>query len=186
MADDPIAGSIARVRKEMPDVAGVSIEPQGAIMGTLARGGQAHTSPFGNVTYNPSALQGLSSDELDNVFTHELTHSRQAQREGLGEKAMTFWQSIAPRWAGGRDYPTAGGDPRNFSPAELEGFQAEKDRSLAKGLNLPDPITGERDIMLPDPALEAKYGRKPLQAPAELAPPRKAKKALSRPLRRSR
>lgn len=137
--DESAQRAIAKVRGEMPDVSNVSVNPSSSNM--LARffmpkQSIATTNPFtGNVTYNPDQLTGMSQGEIENTIAHELTHSRQAAAEPFYKVLMNALNPMRP------DYYDR--------PEELVAFQAEKDRTLAKHLSVPDPITGNRDIPLP-------------------------------------
>lgn len=144
-----LAKSIAKIRKEMPDQANTPIEPQG-FFGRMFTNPQARAtaSPWtGNVSYNPEAMSQLTPDQADNVFTHELTHSRQVQQMPYLQRLMGVGRAMIP------------GMEENYwqRPRELEAYQAEKDRSTRLGLpNMEDPISGARDIELPAPSQRRK------------------------------
>lgn len=145
---------IKKVRAENPDVADVAIKPAGFMAKLFAnKSARAIANPFtGNVTYFPERMASMSEPEQENVFHHELQHSRQARASSPLQKLMAIGKNVL-------------GMEEEYSrrPRELEAFQAEKDRSRRLGLNLPDPYTGARDIQLPPMSAR----RKPLDYYAE-------------------
>jgi len=136
---------IKKVKQEMPDQAATSVEPSGFLGKFLSRGANASTSPWtGNVSFNPEMMDKMSPDEMENTFTHELTHSRQIQEKPWMNRFLDVGKSMLPGFLGG-------GDESYYQrPRELEAFQAEKDRTLSHNIrNMPDPMNARRDIELP-------------------------------------
>lgn len=136
--DQQIALAKQRVQQEMPDVADTSVSPMG-FLGGLRRGAQAVTSPFtGSVSYNPSALEGQSQDNIDQIMAHELTHSRQAQQMPWYEKATQpltgLKNSLGDILQGATGSRLGLGYSYGQRPEELEAFQTENDRMLKLGL----------------------------------------------------
>lgn len=152
MPEDRYKASINKVKKEMPDVSDVDVQPTGFFGRLLSGGGDASgtravASPWtGNVSYNPGAMSKLSPDEMDNVFTHELTHSRQIRNTPYLGRAANVFKSMLPGFLGGDESYTQ-------RPREMEAYQAERDRTARLGLrNMPDPVSGAKDIeLLPTP-----------------------------------
>lgn len=103
----------------------------------------------GHILYNPDTVKGLSDNEKEDIMTHELTHTRQAQQ--------TPWWKMAYNTFAGNNNPPAGlpassplNSPYQWNPLEMEAFQAERNRNmLTPGYS--DPQTGARDIPLPSP-----------------------------------
>ena len=135
--------AIRKVKQENPDVADVSIEPSGFLSKFLSSGANASASPWtGNITYNPNMMNRMSPDEAENIFTHELTHSRQIKNTPYLQRFLNVGKSLLPGFAGGEE-------EYYQRPRELEAFQAEKDRTARMNLrNIPDPMTGRKDIEL--------------------------------------
>lgn len=137
--DQQIALAKTQMQKEMPDVAGTSIQPMGWLSHALApSGAQAITNPLtGSVYYNPAAMEGQSQNEVTNTLAHELTHSRQAQSQP--------WSS---RILGGLKEAFSPSVPYEQRPYEMEAFQTERNRDLANhvgnygDIQLPSPIQG--------------------------------------------
>lgn len=130
-----------KVRQEMPDVSNVPIEPAGFFGRLFGGNASATASPWtGNVSYNPEVMNRLSQDRAENVFAHELTHSRKIRNTPYLQRLMNVGRSMIP-----------GMEESYYNrPREMEAYQAERDRSTRLGLpNMPDPITGRRDIELP-------------------------------------
>jgi len=147
--DDAVQKGLVKVRKEMPDMAGKKV---GSSSGSLARffmpsTAQAVTNPFtGNVTYNPEALKGSSQDEIENMLTHEFTHSRQTDNTPFYKILGELFQRDARVPEG----TTGLKDPYHWRSRELEAFQAERDRTVKNKLPwMRDPQTGQGDVMLP-------------------------------------
>lgn len=136
---------IKKVKQEMPDQAATSVEPSGFLGRFLSRGANASTNPFtGSVSFNPDMMDKMSPDEMENTFTHELTHSRQVQDTPFLSRFGNVAKSMLPGFLGG-------GDEEYYQrPRELEAFQAEKNRTLSHNLrDMPDPMNARRDINLP-------------------------------------
>lgn len=131
--------SIKKIRAENPDVADVDISPAGPIARFFAKkNARAIANPFtGNVTYFPERMSAMSEPEAENVFAHELQHTRQTRAMNPLQRLMSLGRSML------------GEEEYGMRPRELEAFQVEKDRSRRMGYNLPDPYTGARDIQLP-------------------------------------
>lgn len=136
---DKFQRSIDKVKSEYPDVADVSVKPGNWLEEKLAgKKAWASASPWtGNVTYFPERMGNMSDPEAENVFAHELTHSRQTRAMSPMQRLIAVGRSML------------GEEPYHERPRELEAFQAMKDRSRAQGYNLPDPYTGATDIQLP-------------------------------------
>jgi hypothetical protein len=143
------SANIKKIKQEMPDVSDVDVQPAGPIARFFSKAGsRATANPFtGNVTYYPQQMEaeGLSPEAINNVFTHELTHSRQIQNTPLLQRFANVGRSLLPGFLGG--------DESYYErPREMEAYQAERDRTARLGLrNIPDPMTGARDIELPSP-----------------------------------
>jgi len=133
--------SIQRVRQEQPDQARTPIEPTGWLGKLFGGKATATASPWsGDISYNSDNMNNLSQDQSDNIFTHELTHSRQIQNTPYLERFTNALKSIIP----GMD------EDYHNRPREMEAYQAERDRSSRLALpNMADPVTGRRDIELP-------------------------------------
>jgi hypothetical protein len=133
--------SIKKVRAENPDVAETKIAPAGFFARLLApKNARAIASPYtGNITYFPERIEreGFNPDQIENMFTHELQHTRQTRALNPLQRLM----NVGRQMLGEEEYIRR--------PRELEAFQAEKDRSRRLGLNVPEPYTGARDIQLP-------------------------------------
>jgi len=142
-----IQAAKTKVLGEMPDVNPVSVSPSAGILDKLLgmrRNIMAITNPFtGNVSYNPSALEGQSDTDLEQLLAHELTHSRQAQNTPWYQTAMN---AFMPQGS------------YNQRPYEMEAFQNEKNRAIAQHLSMSDPITGATDIPLPSMKTRKKMG----------------------------
>jgi hypothetical protein len=153
--DQQIAAAKEQMAKEMPDVAGTSIQPMGPV-GSLASGAldklnhgttMAFTQPTGSIVYNPAALQGQPQSAIEDLLAHELTHTRQYQsKPWLSRIADVAKSFVTP------------GVPYGQNPNELEAFQTETNRAQAQGRNpspMPNFLTpGFResgDIQLPSP-----------------------------------
>lgn len=136
----------------MPDVSGVDVSPSGWLYNKIMmpRGSIATTNPLtGNITYDPSAVQGLNDDELQNVMAHEMTHSRQAQ-------TTPWYQTLYNQYFGGSSVPSSEkgrplDNPYFWHPAEQEAFQTERNRMFNQHQPFPhDPMTQQPDIFLPN------------------------------------
>jgi hypothetical protein len=132
--------AIKKVREEQPDVAQIPIEPAGFLGRILGGRNEAVTNPFtGSVSYNPANMEKLSPEQTENIFAHELTHSRQVQNTPYFSRLTNVMRSMIP-----------GQDESYYQrPREMEAFQTERDRNLRYGYSQPDPITQARDIELP-------------------------------------
>lgn len=133
--------SIQKVREEQPDVSGVSIEPSGFFGKLFGGRATATASPWsGDISYNPDNMSGMSPDQIENILTHELTHSRQIQNTPYLSRFTNVLKSMIP-----------GMDESYYNrPREMEAYQSERDRSSRLGLpNMADPVTGRKDIELP-------------------------------------
>lgn len=142
-SDDFMTGAIKKVRGENPNMAGTSIEPAGWLGNQILSGLGASgvTNPMtGSIIYDPAAYQQMSPDLRENSLTHELAHAKQIQD-------MSYWNRLSNLFSSFLTPP----EPYNERPNEMGAFQAERDRSLSRGLNLPDPVTGRTDIQLPSP-----------------------------------
>jgi len=112
------------------------------------RDAYARTGRFtGHILYNQDAVKDLSDDEKEDVMTHELTHTKQAQ--------TTPWYKMAWNTLTNNTNPPAGlpaSSPINnsysWNPLEMEAFEAERQRNILKA-GYSDPQTGARDIQLP-------------------------------------
>ena len=144
--------ALAKVLGEMPDVKPVTASPSdSSMLGKLMmpRATEATTNPFtGNISYSPTGMQGMQSPEIEQTVAHELTHSRQAQSTPWYK---TLFGAYAPdvKIPAGIKPGSVLDNPYLWRPNEMEAFQAERDRATRLGLNLPDPVTGARDIILP-------------------------------------
>lgn len=124
-ANPMIAELLARVRKEMPDVADAPVTPMGRIGQVLSKGALATTSPFGSVSYNPEALRGASPADIADTLTHELTHVRQSRAMSPFQKVIAILQGAKQGFGGGMPY--------GQRPDELEAYQAEANRAVSQG-----------------------------------------------------
>jgi len=132
--------SIQKIKQENPDVADASFSEAGPIARFFAnKSARAIANPFtGNVTYFPDRMASMPEEEAENVFHHELQHTRQIRGMNPLQRLMMVGKSML------------GEEEYSQRPRELEAFQAEKDRSRRLGLNsMPDPYTGATDIQLP-------------------------------------
>lgn len=119
-----------KVQAEMPDVKASAPNPNPNLAMNIA----GRTDPLtGNVDYNPFLMQTMSPDDREQTMAHELTHVKQRQEHPI----MSLLKSFMPQ-----------GDYQNRDN-EMEAFQAERNRSLAHRLSVPDPQTGATDIQLP-------------------------------------
>ena len=151
--DDSMQSALTRALSKMPTVQRPVLMPSNdnAISKLMApRDAFARTGRFsGNILYNPDAVSSLSDNEKEDIMTHELTHTKQAQE--------TPWYKMAYNTLMNNTNPPAGlpsNSPMNSSyqwnPLEMEAFQAERMRNiLTPGYS--DPQTGARDIPLPSP-----------------------------------
>lgn len=133
--------AIRKVRGENPDMARTSIQPGGFISGPAMHGLNASglTNPFtGNIYYDPSSYERMQPNERENALTHELMHSRQITDQSYLARLMNL----------GKQFFTSP-EPYYERPNEMQAFQSERNRSLNLGLDMPDPVTGKRDIQLP-------------------------------------
>lgn len=131
--------AIKKVREEQPDMQDTPIEPAGFFGRMLRPDAQAITNPFtGSVSYNPDNMGNMGQDELENTFTHELAHTRQVQQQPYLSRFTGMLRSMMPV-----------SEQYHERPNEMEAFQAERNRSLSHHLDLPDPVTLNRDIQLP-------------------------------------
>lgn len=87
-----IDAAIAKIRQEKPDVATYPIAPMGMLdrLGKKIRdfteGGstQAFTGPK-DISYSLETLRGQTNDQLESLFSHELTHAQDFQGRAKGE-----------------------------------------------------------------------------------------------------
>jgi hypothetical protein len=137
--EQQIAKAKAKLALEMPDVAGIPIEPQGMLDKLAAQikgamiGGQvgAVTDPkTGAITYSQTALQGHSQPEIEDILAHELIHSRQAKANPQGI-LQTIGGLFGPHFSYGQD------------PAEMEAYQYEHDRAAREHRS---PTPGQPDF----------------------------------------
>ncbi len=155
--EQQIAIAKQKMAQEMPqESAGASVGPMGSfgqamagLKGRMTGGTPAATTDIftGNVAYNPSALQGQSQDEIDQTLAHELTHTKQIQSQPWYQRGFNALKAALPMtpW----QYPALPGQiaPKDYQPDpdELEAYQTEHDRALAKQI----PQSG--DVWLPKP-----------------------------------
>jgi uncharacterized protein YqgQ len=134
--------SIKKIRQENPDVADAKIEPASWFARLVTPNTvRATASPWtGDISYFPERIynQGMGDDEVENLFTHELQHTRQTRGMGVLDKLRQLGRNML-----GQE------EPYRERPRELEAFQAEKDRTLRNRLSVREPYTGARDIQLP-------------------------------------
>ncbi len=117
----------------------VKVGPDTGIWGILMpQNAAAVTNPFtGNVTYNQKAIGQYSDDQLENLATHELTHTKQTRQRSVG---ASLWSLLGPT------------EEYTRRPTEMEAFQAERDRSTRQKRDWTmDPITGGMDVELKAP-----------------------------------
>lgn len=150
--DESMQRALTKVQGEMPSVKKINIAPSESNFLTrvfMPRGANAVTNPFsGNIFYNPEQMQDMNPNETENVIAHELTHTDQTQN-------IPWWQLVKEVFTPGEQVPKEIGpssplnNPYYWRPRELEAFQTEKDRILAKRLPwMRDPMTGRVDIPL--------------------------------------
>lgn len=135
-----INASIQKIKEENPDQASTPVQPAGFFGKLLAGNAEATTSPWtGAVSYNQEKMNNLSAPEQENILTHELVHSRQIQQTPYINRLANFAKSMIP-----------GMDESYYNrPREMEAYQAERDRNMRLGQQMPDPISGAKDIELP-------------------------------------
>jgi hypothetical protein len=144
--------ALAKVLGEMPDVKSVTASPSdSSMLGKLMmpRATEATTNPFtGNISYSPTGMQGMQSPEIEQTVAHELTHSHQAQNTPWYRTMLDAYKPDA-KVPQGITPGSVLDNPYLWRPNEMEAFQAERNRAMRLGLNMPDPVTGARDIILP-------------------------------------
>lgn len=130
LIDDAMKRVLDKVQAEMPNVKNKGMTSNQNLPMNIA----ARTSNLtGNIDYNPFVLQTMSPDERENTITHEMTHVGQRQEHPI----MSLIRQILPQ----PEYQQR--------DDEMQAFQAERNRSLAKRLSVPDPQSGATDIQLP-------------------------------------
>lgn len=144
--------ALTKVLGEMPDVKPVTATASDSSMlgrMMMPRGAEATTNPLtGNISYSPTGMQGMQSPEIEQTMAHELMHTRQAQSTPW---YRTLLDAFKPDVRVPQGIPSGSimDNPYLWRPNEMEAFQAERDRATRLGLNVPDPVTGARDIILP-------------------------------------
>lgn len=150
--NDSMQEAYSKVSKEMPDVKKISVSPSDSLLSKflMPRGSDATSNPFtGNVTYNPKMMEPYDQFNREQVMTHELTHTSQAQKRGI-----PWHKLLTAIFEKDEKVPSGIGKnlnkPYHWKPDELEAFQAERDRARRlKTPNYADPMTGKRNIVLP-------------------------------------
>jgi len=149
--------ALKKVLKERPDIRqDVTLTPSDSLGGFMTgmmmpRGALAVTNPFtGNITYSRSAMQGQTDRDVEQTVAHELTHTKQAQTTPWWKTAMSMFQ---PDEKVPAEVPKGSpmNDPYQWRVPEMEAYQAERDR--AQATHYPyyvDPVTGSRDLQLPN------------------------------------
>ncbi len=121
--EDNVAASAQRLRSEMPnEVDQADIAPMSWLDRLMSpSGAQAITTPFsGKVRYNPTNLEGQNPHDLDQMLAHELTHVNQAHREDNRPFMTRALEGLGSMTL-----------PYEDRPAEIEAFQAERNREHA-------------------------------------------------------
>ena len=166
LIDESMQRAYTKVSGEMPDVKKVSVSPRGSNLLTglmMPRQSFAVTNPFtGNITYDPDMMVGQSPTDMENTLAHELTHVRQTQNMPWYQHMMSIGQNMLGMDRGQTPAGLNQSSPLNneyyWRPSEMEAFQTEKNRTLNQGLDVPDPMTGSRDIILPSKRKEVDTG----------------------------
>lgn len=141
------------MEKEMPE----QYKAASFHLAKLRPGVGASTSPDNEIFINPESWGTHIPDQntLEDVLTHELTHVKQNQRTGGLEEFGDLMNFMLGK-AGLKELPHYGQDP-----AELEAFQASKDRIMKQQrpmgfggysppFSSPDAPTYNRDRYLPN------------------------------------
>jgi hypothetical protein len=81
-------------------------------------GAQAAATPFGNIRYDPTALEGQNAQDVADTLLHEYTHIKQMQPRGVVGQILHMVTDRAPY------------GQRND---ELEAWQAERQRRARMG-----------------------------------------------------
>src|ERR1700676_3034512 len=125
---DTVEQQIAKARlalqAEDPSVASADIAPMGTTdkiaawlkqnMPVVGTGQPIGATTVGQkIRYNPSALEGQSQDQINDMIYHEMVHA--------GQNKLPAQPSPMGGFAYGQD------------PAELEAYQKEHDRAIAQG-----------------------------------------------------
>ena len=148
--DDSMQAALTRALDRMPGVQRPLLMPTSDNIITRHIPGdfEARTGRYtGHMLYNPDAVKDKSPNEMDDLMTHELTHTRQAQTTPWWQKLMQTYSNRPPA---GLPASSPINNSYAWNPLEMEAFQNERDRNmLTPGYS--DPLTGARDIPLPKP-----------------------------------
>ena len=149
--DEVMQAAFTKVKGEYPNIKPVSISPSDSFLSRcmMPKNSLATTNPLtGNIMYNPAMMEGQSQTDIEQTLAHELRHSQQAQNTPWWK---SLYQQIMPG-PGVPDYVPQNSplnSPYHWRPAEMDAFQAERDRASKMGLSVTDPETGAMDIPLP-------------------------------------
>jgi hypothetical protein len=145
--DKRIALAKQKMQTEMPnEMAASSIKPTG-LLGSMTDklvqrmiGGTpaATTNPLGGIRYNPDQIKGLSQNELEDVFAHELTHVGQYQKMPFLKRFITPDSDEGLPEATKKAYRMQGFDPAyRGKSTEMEAYQTEAQRKAKRGEGFP-------------------------------------------------
>jgi hypothetical protein len=118
----------------------------------------ATNNPSSGIQYNPSKFNINNPIEIDQTMRHELEHQYQFQEEPWYQPAIDMFNHITgndPQAPSGLSEVTS--DPIFWQRREPQAYQAERDRATKLGLSYPDPVTGAKDIQLPNSRKRIKY-----------------------------
>jgi|SRR5215467_3173435 len=142
--------ALTRALNKMPGVQRPILMPSSDNILTRSIPGdfEARTGRYtGHILYNPDAVAGKSPQEMDDLMTHELTHTRQAQTTPWWRQLMNTYSNRPPA---GLPANSPINNAYSWNPQEMEAFQNERNQNvLTPGYS--DPQTGARDIPLPRP-----------------------------------
>lgn len=157
--DDLMQAAFTKVKGEYPDIKPVDLSPSTSFLSKwmMPKNSLATTNPLtGNIMYDPNMMQGQSQTDIEQTLAHELRHSQQAQQ-------TPWWQSLYQQIMPGPNVPpdvpanSPLNSPYHWRPAEMDAFQAERDRAMKNHLSVTDPETGAMDIPLPSMKTRQRY-----------------------------
>lgn len=101
-----------------PSIVGPKTGFPGVGMMQVPPGAQAAATPFGNIRYDPAALEGQQPEDVADTLLHEYTHVKQMQPRGVVGQIL---QMVSERL------------PYGQRPDEIEAWQAERNRRARMG-----------------------------------------------------
>ncbi len=159
--DEIMQQSFAKVKGEYPGIKPVSLSPSSKSIFSrwmMPKNALAAANPLtGNIMYDPAMMEGQSPTDIEQTLAHELRHSQQAQ-------SQPWWKNLYQQITPGPSVPdyvprnSPLNSPYHWRPAEMDAFQAERDRASKLGLSVTDPETGAMDIPLPSMKSRKKMG----------------------------